>query len=295
MNSNDVKNLARNFGADLVGIASIDRFNGVPPQQHPSSILPECRSVVVVGYQVVRGALRGIEDSLLISGYDVGRVPISDYERFARVHVEDVVLATVVYELSCAIEDEGWEAVPVFPYPPEAWPQGVSIAPGKVAPNVHPDPEYAAVAAGLGEISYNGVLLTPEFGPRQRLQLIITDMPLEPDPLFNGKICDLCMKCADICPFKAISKDKKFEINIAGKKMQVGFINYDICNKCPNGARPNRFHDAGKPDRLAALCTRTCIAHLEEKGALKRKFKSPFRRRPPQIFGLDGTLIQRGE
>ncbi|MCS7114900.1 MAG: 4Fe-4S binding protein [Candidatus Bathyarchaeota archaeon] len=293
MNSEDIKNLARKFGADLVGIASIERFNGVPLQLHPASILPECKSIIVVGYQVVRGALRGIEESLLYRGYDFASVPVSDYERFGRVHVEDTLLASTVYNIACSIEDEGWEAVPIFPYPPEAWPQGVSVAPGRVAPNVHPDPEFAAVAAGLGEIGYNNILLTPEFGPRQRLQLILTELPLKPDPVLEGKICDLCMKCVDICPFGAISRDKRSEVVIAGKKMIVGNVEYVTCNRCPNGARPNRFHEAGKPDRLAALCNRTCIAHLEEIGALKIKFSSPFRRRKPQILDLEGKPITK--
>lgn len=295
MDSDEVKNLARSFGADLIGIASIERFRGVPLQLHPSSILPECRSIIVVGYQVVRGALRGVEDGLLFSGYDFGMIPIGDYERFARVHVEDVVLATVVYELTCAIENEGWEAVPVFPYPPEAWPQGVGVALSRVPPNVHPDPEYAAVAAGLGEIGYGNFLLTPDFGPRQRLQLILTELPLKPDPIFEGKLCDQCMKCVEICPLGAISNDKRVDVNVAGKSMQVAVVNYAVCNKCPNGARPNELHEAGKPDRLAALCTRTCIAHLEERNILKRKFRSPFRRRSPKIFDLDGKLVMRGE
>lgn len=295
MNSEDVKNLARKFGADLIGIASIERFKDVPAHMHPASILPESKSVIVVGRQVVRGALRGVEEGLKVRAYDDFRRTYTitfDYERYGRVQLEDVLLAETVYNLVCAIESEGFEAVPVFPYPPEAWPQGVSVAPGRVEPNVHPDPEFAAIAAGLGEIGYLRMLLTPEFGPRQRLQLIITELPLEPDPIYNGKLCDLCMECADICPFGAISKDKKREITVAGKKMVVGEVDYSVCRMCPNGARPNRFHDKGKPDRMAALCTRTCIAHLEKIGALKTKFATPFRRGKPQIFDFYGRPIK---
>jgi len=65
-----------------------------------------------------------------------------------------------------------------------------------------------------------------------------------------------------------------------------------VCRMCPNGARPNRFHEKGKPDRIAALCTRTCIAHLEKIGALKIKFATPFRRRKPQIFDIFGRPIK---
>lgn len=298
MNSDEIKRLASKYGADLVGIAPIERFKNVPPHMHPSSIFPEARSVIVVGRQILRGSLRGIEEGLLVRAYDEYRRmhTISfDYERYGRVQLEDVFLAATVYELACAIEDEGWEAVPVFPYPPEVWPQGISVAPGRVEPNVHLDPNYAAVAAGLGEIGYCDVLLTPIFGPRQRLQVIITDMPLNPDPIFEGNLCDLCMECADICPFGAISKEKRREIEIAGRKMVIGEVDYAICNLCTNGARPNRFHDRGKPDRLAALCVRTCIAHLEKIKALKIEFATPFRRKPPIIYDIAGRPIKRGE
>ena len=35
MNANDVKMMAKSLGADLCGIASMDRFEGAPKQQDP--------------------------------------------------------------------------------------------------------------------------------------------------------------------------------------------------------------------------------------------------------------------
>ena len=47
---NDLKKLivesARKFGADLVGFASVSRFDGVDKSQHPFSIFPECKTVI---------------------------------------------------------------------------------------------------------------------------------------------------------------------------------------------------------------------------------------------------------
>lgn len=42
---------------------------------------------------------------------------------------------------------------------------------------------YAAVAAGLGEIGWNGLFLSPEYGPRVRLVLVVTEAHLEPTPM----------------------------------------------------------------------------------------------------------------
>jgi hypothetical protein len=36
------------------------------------------------------------------------------------------------------------------------------------------------------------------------------------------------------------------------------------------------------------MCDTACYVHLEEKGVLKRKFKTPFRKRPVWKLSLDG-------
>ena len=64
-----------------------------------------------------------------------------------------------------------------------------------------------AVQAGFGEVGRHSLLITPEFGPRLRLGKIFTDIPLVPDkPKQFGvkEFCEVCRKCADACPPKAI-------------------------------------------------------------------------------------------
>ncbi len=66
-----------------------------------------------------------------------------------------------------------------------------------------------AIDAGLGELGRNGLLITPEYGPRVRLCGVITDMPLAPDsPIDMGvrKFCQSCKKCARECPGKALQE-----------------------------------------------------------------------------------------
>ncbi len=38
-----------------------------------------------------------------------------------------------------------------------------------------------AIDAGLGELGRNGLMLSPEFGPRQRICKVLTDLPLQTD------------------------------------------------------------------------------------------------------------------
>ncbi len=64
-----------------------------------------------------------------------------------------------------------------------------------------------AIEAGLGEYGRHGLLITPRFGPNIRIAKVFTDLPLVPDqPIEFGvkKFCDLCKRCADGCPVKAI-------------------------------------------------------------------------------------------
>lgn len=64
--------------------------------------------------------------------------------------------------------------------------------------------------AGLGELGRMGLLITPELGPRVRVNVITTDLPLVSDKRhYDESVADFCihcMKCADVCPSSAISK-----------------------------------------------------------------------------------------
>ncbi|MBL4769255.1 MAG: 4Fe-4S dicluster domain-containing protein, partial [Rhodobacteraceae bacterium] len=64
-----------------------------------------------------------------------------------------------------------------------------------------------AIKAGLGEYARNQLVITPEFGPRLRFSKIFTNLPLTydaPRPRGVRSFCDICTKCADACPPKAL-------------------------------------------------------------------------------------------
>jgi len=62
--------------------------------------------------------------------------------------------------------------------------------------------------AGLGEIGRMGLLMTPKLGPRVRVVVITTDIPLEISKRKNFSsvidFCSICKKCADVCPSRSI-------------------------------------------------------------------------------------------
>ena len=266
-----LKTQAAAHGADLIGIAPLERFDELPPEKHPASIFPEARSAVVIGKRIVRGALRGVEEG---TSFDI-------YDMYGRNWLNNRNLAMTTFKIGEFLEDNGWEAVPLASLPPETPPMGITVRPGQPAANVMLDIDDAAIRAGLAEMGYCGLLLTPEFGPRQRFQMILTDAPLSPDPLLEGSVCPRCKEHAAYCVLGAISTEHDTELSVCGKRMTVARIDYGKCNGCKNGASPSRLHPSGKPDRVASLCTRSCIAFLEETKATRGEFRTPFRNRAP--------------
>ena len=71
--------------------------------------------------------------------------------------------------------------------------------------------------AGLGEIGRMGLLMTPKLGPRVRLGVITTNIPLEINEKHEEKtmidFCNRCMKCAEVCPSNSISFEDRELIN----------------------------------------------------------------------------------
>ena len=87
----------------------------------------------------------------------------------------------------------------------------------------HIDGNYEVVCplvardAGLGEIGRMGLLMTPKFGPRVRIAVVTTNLPLNIDlPLHDYStidFCEKCKKCAVSCPSNAISFKPREDIN----------------------------------------------------------------------------------
>jgi epoxyqueuosine reductase QueG len=269
MDKQQLMEAARAAGADLVGVADIERFDELPEGKDPRAIFPETRSVIVLARRVNRGALRGVEEG----------TNFNSYQFYGLSWLDNRFTSLTTFRTAEALENAGWEAVPLPNLPPEVPPMGVSVAPDRPAPNVMLDAADAAVRAGLGEIGYCGLLLTPRFGPRQRVQMILTDAPLDPDPILAEPICPRDDSCGQICPLGALGEPT--ERAICGKRMTVAAIDDSRCRTCKNGAMANPYHRAGKAERMAAVCTRSCVDALERAGRLEDRFAAPFRRRDP--------------
>jgi len=110
-----------------------------------------------------------------------------------------------------------------------------------------------AMQAGLGDIGRNGLLITPKYGARVRLCKIFTNLPLvcdEPIEFGVTEFCEVCQKCADNCPGRAISHDKRstepLNISSAGGTLKW-FVDGEKC-----------FAFMGKNGNDCGTCVRVC-------------------------------------
>jgi len=314
MNAKEVKEYALECGADLVGIANIERFKNAPRQCDPLQIMPEAKSMVVLGFRVFRGLYRGIEEGTLFQ----------NYSSMGYAAINHVQMPMTLWKFARLFEDEGYEAIP---FPNEfAW-NAIStgdgkarenwsrpVAPGKAAPDVFIHMRIAAYCAGLGEIGWSKIFINPVYGPRVRYGALLTEAELEPDPLVEpGTLCDRCMSCVRECSGKAISATESVKVQIEDKTIEWGKLDEYKCSLAFQGGRndvapdgetldkkpgwadykakpteynpfiasPGPRYEYGRAIEGARGCVRACMIHLEQQGKLSNKFKAPFRRRKP--------------
>ena len=98
-----ITEVALKAGADVVGVASMDRFDDFPMQQNPRYIMPEAKSMIVLGHRTMRGSFRGAEEGTFLSHYPAMGIG----------YVKKDIVPLTVRAVSCMIEDMGKEAMPI--------------------------------------------------------------------------------------------------------------------------------------------------------------------------------------
>ncbi|NLO06096.1 MAG: (4Fe-4S)-binding protein [candidate division WS1 bacterium] len=307
-----VKQAAKAMGADLCSIGTPDRWEGAPAQMDPRFIMPEAKSVIAFGFRIMRGSLRGIEEGTFFSNYSS-----MGYGGLNWLYIPHTMINMAKY-----IEDYGYEAIPLGHLSPWRAIDNVGnlkggsrpVEPGKPAPDVMVHLRIAGFLCGMGEIGWSKVFLTPEFGPRQRIGVMLTEAELEPDPIFEPHLCDRCMLCASECP-GAISAERSVKATIGGYDLEWNDLDCDRCRDAFRGGeyaeegekgeymshvgqegikpspitpfyrRPNKVYEHGEAICGGKGCIRACMIHLESQGKIGNKFKTPFRRK--KLWSVD--------
>jgi len=209
------KTEAFGLGAHLVGVGNIERWAQAPLLMSPKGIMPTARSVLVCAIHHTDGMIeRGGESSPHDQGPYVYQLLMNDQ------------LDVISYSMARFFEDAGYRAVPITAS--NIW----RYRPYKdLTSTFSPDMShiYASVAAGLSEMGYHGLAMTPEYGARNRFVSIITDAPLEPTPLLPGNtLCDRCRLCVTMCPTKATSKEVIGETALEIEGHRYSFANKNL-------------------------------------------------------------------
>ena len=306
LNSKEIKEFALSAGADIVGIGSMDGFAGTIPEKDPRFIAPKAKTIIGLGFRVLRGALRGIEEG----------THFYQFPEIGIIHIDEVHAPAVLRKIACFLEDRGFEGVVQRTVPdrrrgddpgnnPEHLPvfkiaYTEAVAPGKPAPDVYMDFNQAAKICGMGEIGKGGFFLTPRFGPLQRFAFILTDAEIEPDKAFEARLCDNCGECMKACPMNAISSSGILdEWQCTAGRMGADVKTNPFIHPEEVRDMPKHFDEESvkkfmpiwdeaypqvrfeyNPSLCGIACQRACLAHLEEKGVLEDKFINKFRNKP---------------
>ena len=303
-----ITELCKKCGADLVGFAPIERF---PKDSAVHKLMPEAKTVIGLGFRVLRGAYRGIEEG-------------STYYQYSSMGVatmEDNIIPTALFRLSMLLEDEGYLALP------QQRQQKIMAEENSTNPEVSFDSisrnrpqetqmnfSEAAVLCGLGEIGLHGALLTDEFGPFVRIGFVLTDAIIEASPVKEPHLCDKCGECVKGCPGHAIDKDgtvDKWQCAVyysgaCGLKnpFMPPFAYSDLEDRIdiisgeakvtPETARvilrqTNFYPSVGsyRGSICGRACDINCYIHLEKKGVLAKNFNAPFRKRDEWKFKIE--------
>jgi epoxyqueuosine reductase len=281
-----VTDVARGAGADLVGFAPVGRFDGAPAELHPRTIFPQTRTVIAVAVRHERGALKAVEEGTYWQAYNCDNY----------WYLNEIVAPKVLRAVVLLLEGEGYTSVPVHnPFHPHSGRQIRDDQPA--GPDGMVSLRVMGVAAGLGELGYSKVLLTPQFGPRQRVFAVFTDAELEPTPLFTGKLCDECRSCARECEAGAIGESRDVKLVIDGREFAHAPFDAGKCSRVHAGRDPrySPFWNGTEPEDAAEPsfnrfvkhrfrhcgicvgrgCLRACLDHLEKAGRLEFGFRTP--------------------
>lgn len=187
MDKKTVKELAMFLGADLVGIAAIDRFIDSPVGHSPKDKLPVCKSVIVLGCTFPRETLN--KDTVSYTTVRNGMIEKLDSmtEALATKLKKNKVNSKAIKSASGRFIDGGFYGT-------------ISL-------------KHAAELAGLGVIGRNCLLCNEKYGNLVWLGAVLTDLALESDPLAEYDFCNECSLCVYICPSSAIDGKKNIDQN----------------------------------------------------------------------------------
>ena len=180
----NIKETAAALGADVCGIANIDRFTAAPNGFLPTDHFPECRSVIVFGIALSKGVAK-TETKMIYGHFNYKVCPDLDL---------------IAFRLAKEIEQcFGGFAIPLpsdGPY--EYWDAEKKEGRGLLSM------KHAAVLAGIGTMGKSTIFLNEKYGNLLTLGSVLSDLDLPSDPPAETICLEGCSLCLDNCPTQAL-------------------------------------------------------------------------------------------
>ena len=190
-----MKKLIQAEGIDLVRIADAQNLLLAHPPRPATALMPSARSVIVMAV-----------------AHSLGAVYSPDIMLWTRSKMQTSrLLDETAEKIGRMLEREGFLSLPIsadkpveiFKHNPET---GKKFRQTRTIGFL--SLKHAAISCGMGELGRNNLLLTPEFGPHQRLCAIVTGAPLEADSRRELDLCKNCGQCVEACPSGALKADR---------------------------------------------------------------------------------------
>jgi len=268
-----VKEIALTNNLDYVGIASAESLQNESQDRKPTDYLPGAQTVVSLGIKLSLGVQ--LSNKL---AHQIGpRHTIFPYLWHGFGLPSWQFLDRTALLITRHLEREGHMAVPVM-----------AASTFDIQSNLMEFSNlHAAVAAGLGDLGWCGLVITPDAGTKARFGAVITNARLEPDPLYQGtRLCDIenCKRlgrgeplCTKVCPTKAFGPDSE-EVVIGGRIFEVAKYDRFRCMwgsmgliKRTFGSKNIRMPDKVKVDDIYyALTQRDPVQAMELMGLNER-------------------------
>ena len=201
--TNEIISWLKGNGANVVGIANVERFEGAPRGHHPSDFIPKAKSVITFGIAILHYSINWeghLSNSELVSPEHRQDFLQTYFYRQTGYHLVNDLLNQLALRASNWLEDQGYRSL--F-FPPTWGPVSPEMV-RKWVPSLWGmfSQRHAAVLAGLGEFGLSNIVLTPRYGSGIRFNSVITEAELVPSELLTEKLCqgESCSKCIDNCP-----------------------------------------------------------------------------------------------
>ena len=190
MDKEQIRQFGYELGADAVGFAAIEDYQS-RKSPDPRTILPNLKSIVVLGYRELNGAVES-ENTRVSMASRMGGMELS---------LKNNYLVTRYIEDHFQVK-----AAPVPPSYPLDMGREVMGLVGDVSMR------HAAVAAGLGVFGRHNLVIHPRFGSRIIFTAVLTELPLKSDPPVQEELCDQCGLCVEACPARALDEEGKTDM-----------------------------------------------------------------------------------